>query len=520
MQMNMDLLTYHDKVKACFLGKNIGGTLGAPFECYRGVFDIDFYTQDLKGKPAPNDDLDLQLVWLNAVERYSNRVNAQILAEYWLSYITPSWAEYGACKNNLRTGLCPPFSGYVNNLNRDSCGAFIRSELWACLAPGHPQIAARYAYEDASVDHSHEGVYAAVFTAAMQSAAFSETDRERLIEIGLSYIPQDSGVARAVKMVAEHHQKGIDWKQTREDLLVTFPSTFGLLSGTYTPEQGKALKKARIGYDAPCNVGITILGWYYGEGDFGKSLCLAAGCGEDADCTAATLGALLGIIGGTQSIDAKWVEPIGNHIETLSINLADHDCDIPKTIDVLAERIIRQTPLFLGAELCDTVHSEKGYTIHLLSGEALSNCDKKKGAFDVENFQEVLDRQPFTLTVENTLFEAVLDFHEPPYLTAGGQKKFTLRLKNRFLSQQFIRLKWFLPDGFAVSPSADMSISLEQYHGNIGRAQTEWTISVPECLIRPQYELILELAVNGRHTRAFIPVTLLNMTAPESDLIQ
>ena len=118
--MKIDLQTYQDKVEACFLGKNIGGTLGAPFECYRGVFDISYYTQDLKGKPAPNDDLDLQLVWLNAVERYSNRVNAQILGEYWLSYITPSWAEYGASKNNLRMGLCPPFSGYVNNLNRDS----------------------------------------------------------------------------------------------------------------------------------------------------------------------------------------------------------------------------------------------------------------------------------------------------------------------------------------------------------------------------------------------------------------
>lgn len=58
---------YKDKVLGCLYGKNIGGTLGAPFECYRGVHDVNFYTQDTS-KPIPNDDVDLQLVWLRAVE--------------------------------------------------------------------------------------------------------------------------------------------------------------------------------------------------------------------------------------------------------------------------------------------------------------------------------------------------------------------------------------------------------------------------------------------------------------------
>ena len=55
---------YRDKVLGCWTGKNIGGTLGAPFEWNEGPFDGSFYTQDLKGEPAPNDDLDLQLIWL------------------------------------------------------------------------------------------------------------------------------------------------------------------------------------------------------------------------------------------------------------------------------------------------------------------------------------------------------------------------------------------------------------------------------------------------------------------------
>ena len=37
MQLNFD--NYLDKMRGCWNGKNIGGTLGAPFEGMRGVFD-------------------------------------------------------------------------------------------------------------------------------------------------------------------------------------------------------------------------------------------------------------------------------------------------------------------------------------------------------------------------------------------------------------------------------------------------------------------------------------------------
>ena len=33
-----------DAVQGCFLGKNIGGTLGAPFEGQQKLLDISFYT--------------------------------------------------------------------------------------------------------------------------------------------------------------------------------------------------------------------------------------------------------------------------------------------------------------------------------------------------------------------------------------------------------------------------------------------------------------------------------------------
>lgn len=76
--MNMNFQTYYSKVKGCYLGKNIGGTLGAPFECYRGVYDVDGFMQDVSN-PIPNDDVDLQLVWLSAAEHEGRRLDARCL---------------------------------------------------------------------------------------------------------------------------------------------------------------------------------------------------------------------------------------------------------------------------------------------------------------------------------------------------------------------------------------------------------------------------------------------------------
>ena len=129
--MKLSISTYRDKVLGCWRGKNIGGTLGAPFEGFRQTNeDVTFYVQDLSKGPPPNDDLDLQLVWLAAVERYGVwHLNERTLGEYWLSYILGHMSEYGVCQANIRNGLIPPLSGSCNNERyKDSNGAWIRSE--------------------------------------------------------------------------------------------------------------------------------------------------------------------------------------------------------------------------------------------------------------------------------------------------------------------------------------------------------------------------------------------------------
>jgi ADP-ribosylglycohydrolase len=505
--MKLSFREYREKVEGCWLGKNIGGTLGAPFECKRGVFDIDFYTQEPGGEPLPNDDLDLQLLWLNAVEKYGRRVNASTLGEYWLQYVTPNWAEYGAGKSNLRMGLLPPLSGYSGNTNRNSCGAFIRSEIWACLAPGHPEIAVQYAYEDAIVDHSHEGVYGEIFFAALESAAFVENDRDKLLSIGLSYIPGDCAVAEVIRLVAQSYRKQVDWKTLRKKILQEFPSAFGMSQGYENRKPEDDVPFGEIGYDAPANIGFTILGWLYGEGDWGNSLSLSVNCGEDADCSAATLGSMLGITHGVGAVPRKWLEPIGRNIKTLSLNLGDFGVSIPKTVDELTDRLTRLTPVFLGLDICD-IMTDKAYSIDVRSGDNLLNGNVPVNGYYSRNFTDLLEDQPFQLKFENHLMEVILRYGDEPFLKRGEPFTFRLDIFNNIMMPQWLRLKWHAPEELRIAPARDFNLHLEHNHGCIGKTSAEFSLTA-EQISQRKYEIVLDIGSEGRHSRLLIPITLL-----------
>ena len=82
-------------------------------EWHRRVNHVSAYVHDLSGAPLPNDDMDLQLVWLVAMEEQGVNIDAKCLGDYWTHYITPYWAEYGNCKMNLPAGIGTSFQRNV-----------------------------------------------------------------------------------------------------------------------------------------------------------------------------------------------------------------------------------------------------------------------------------------------------------------------------------------------------------------------------------------------------------------------
>jgi len=513
--MQLDFTTFKDKVQGCWAGKNIGGVLGAPFEAKRGVFDVSYYVQDLSQGPPPNDDLDLQIVWLAAVERYGRNVNASILGEYWLSYIIPNWVEYGMGKNNMRAGLMPPLSGFVDNIYKDSCGCFIRSELWACLAPGNPEIAARYAYEDAIVDHADEGMYGEVFFAAMQSAAFVESNKDKLVEIGLSYIPEDCAVARCIKTAQKCYKDGLPLTEMRKKVHSAAPGTFGIQIYKLSEVTDRELELGAPGFDAPGNIGFTIGAWYYGEDDFGKSLCHVVNCGEDTDCTAATLGALMGIISGAKAIPEKWSAPIDDKIATVCIDRTSGGVFVPNTVTELTDRILRVVPSFLGVQFCD-LFAEGGYSIRTLSGDALK-CppadEYMQGINGNRAYKPIPIKELLTsrsvVKYENPAFRVAVDYHGGPFFSTGEARKLTVSVSDNghTRQQQWVNFRLLVPEGVDVLSGREFMQPMNYNQGD--KAQAEFEFVDTPLFNGGKMEIIVDISLNGRHSSSPVKIVLM-----------
>lgn len=495
---------YRDRLLGCWLGKNIGGTLGAPFEWKRQINSVTFYTQELGGQPLPNDDLDIQLLWLVALEEKGPDLDAHRLAEYWMLYVTPHWSEYGTAKANMRAGLPPPLCGSFNNDFKHSCGAFIRSEIWACIAPGNPQLAARYAMQDAILDHGDgEGTYAAIFTAALESAAFVVRDLPTLVEIGLSYIPEDSGTAQAVLGVLEWHQQGRSWREARDLVLQHFrgKAFFGSRHHVSQEDQVKGFFEGQLGWDAPSNIALLVLGLLWGEGDFGRTVCLCVNCGEDTDCTAATAGSIFGILHGAKRVPQKWIEPIGRTIKTACLNLGElgyFGNQLPADVDALTERTMRvrkrvaehfPQPLAIGTEPTDLTGAE----VALLKGDGV------RGAL-MTNLRGPVYRSDF--------LRAWLDYgEEGPVLRPGVPKSVRLRVENTYKAQTHVNVRCYTGPELRAEPREGTLVALPKHLGEPPECRLTFTA---DPIVGTNVRAVIELTMPGRTPVMHVPVVLLN----------
>jgi len=488
---------YRNKIKGCYMGKNIGAALGQPFEWKRKINDVTFYTQDMESLPASGIDLDIQLLWLRALEDNGVHIGTPILSEYYLSYVTAYSGEYGTAKINMQAGQMPPLNSMTDPY-RDSTGAFIRSEIWACIAPGCPEIAATKAYQDGIIDHgAGEGLYAAIFMAVVQSAAFIEDDPYELIEIGLSYIPQDCGVAQAVKCVTDAYNNQKTWLDARDHVLQNHRGHYATWEGAGISRRDwdYDLADGPQGYNAPSNIGMIIIGWLYGEGDFARSICTAVNCGEDTDSNAASLGALLGILIGYDQIPQKWAEPIGTRITTKVVTAFIQR--IPRTLNELTQRIERLAKIIMLTYRPDVELNHKPTSVSLSDLDTLEN----------PAMSEKILRNPHGPIIDSGLITCALDYKSGGYIKPGGTAKIAIRIGCKLKHDLLVYVKWYLPDGFRLSPVA--SGLLRCPGGGVETAPYEFEI-ISTGAVEITNRFVIELTSPGRHTVALVPVVLMD----------
>lgn len=313
---------YVERVYAGALGKAIGVYLGRPFEGWshdrimRELGPIDYYVHDKVGVPllVTDDDIGGTFTFIRALPDYDNAVDitpAQI-GRTWLNYIVEGrtilwWGGLGNSTEHtaflrLKSGVPAPRSGSMElngQVVAEQIGAQIFIDGWAMVAPGRPELAADLASRAGRVSHDGESVYAAQALAAMEAAAFTESDINTLLDIGQSFIPRDSIIASMVADIRQWHRTEPDWRRARD-----------LLEESY----GYHI------YGGNCHVipnhGLIVLALLYGEGDWDTSMMIVNTCGWDTDCNSGNLGCLLGIRNGLGGFgDAHdWRGPIADRI--------------------------------------------------------------------------------------------------------------------------------------------------------------------------------------------------------------
>lgn len=493
MKLNSD--EYKDKVYACWAGKNLGGTMGGPYEGCRNTLDVKGFATKPK-EALPNDDLDLQLVWLHAVEFEGPRnITAEVLGEYWLSFITGCWNEYGIAKRNMEKGIIPPLCGDSQNPWKHSNGAWIRTEIWATLAPAYPDLAVRFAIEDAKVDHGMgEGTYAAAFVAALESAAFVVSDGRKLIDIGLSKIPDGCRIAQSVRLVISCFDKGLSWLETRNAIL----------------ELNKDIGDGW--FQAPSNVAFVVLGLLFGNGDFKKSMLTAINCGDDTDCTGGTVGAILGIMYGKKGLPNDWLEYMGDEIVTGAINTC---LSMPrvKNCSELTDKVAALAPSVL---LFNRMNAQ---SVDIYTGRTeFSDEEIGKMSFPYGKCEEtdgmrasLFSMRPDTFSMKLAYATAIVSYLDGTEIRPNEERKISLRIVNNVKAfgnlPNTVRVKVRLPNGFSADAEEFDVFAPHWTPFTLDCTSEERIITIKAGeKIDAVNEILLEVGAVGRYTKAYMPV--------------
>ena len=323
-----------DAFHGAWLGRCIGCALGQPVELWSGEdirrwyknagkYPIDGYVptvsgdkrnegqatdEKIKGMPA-DDDIRFTVLALLLAERKGYGFDTYDVGAHWMYSIpyryvctaenqvylnfasVDEFGPWGRPENALDILKRERINEYRNPY-REWIGAQIRIDGYAYCAAGLPAAAAEMAYKDAFLSHTKNGIYSAMFFAALIACAFTEKSVEKCFETALSFVPERSRfyeTALAAKRIGQT-------ARSREELADR------VINGMPKYNAVHALN----------NSAVCIASIFFANGDFANAVCTALTCGLDTDCNCATVGSFMGALVGAKQIPERFAKPLGD----------------------------------------------------------------------------------------------------------------------------------------------------------------------------------------------------------------
>lgn len=267
---------------------------------YKFGFNSRCYADTANGMPV-DDDTNYTVLYQEVIEKYGRDFTPFDVSRAWLAYQPKDaycTAERVAFCNFVK-GYEPPESAIYKNPYREWIGAQIRADYFGYINPGNPALAAEMAWRDASISHTKNGIYGEMFVAAMLAVAAETNNIKDIILGGLAEIPHTSRLYKEIISVLDGFEDGISQSECFKAIHKKFDE--------------------HIAHDwchTISNAMIVAASLLYGQGDYGESICIAVEAGFDTDCNGATVGSVLGMANGIDSIPDYWIKPINDILHT------------------------------------------------------------------------------------------------------------------------------------------------------------------------------------------------------------
>lgn len=248
-----------------------------------------------------DDDTNYTILYLKIIEEYGRDFTSDNVMESWLSNVPVfhvCTAERVAYRNFINL-ILPPLSGSHYNAYREWIGAQIRADFFGYVSPGNPAQAAEYAWRDARISHTKNGIYGEMFCAAMTAQAAVSSDLKNIIQSGLNVIPEKSRLYEGIKKVMNWHDEGIGWEEALEKIHAVYDEA---VSHHWCHTISNAM--------------ICAIALLWGGGDFEKTIGISVCAAFDTDCNAATTGSIVGMMTGAERLPEKWVKPLNNKVKS------------------------------------------------------------------------------------------------------------------------------------------------------------------------------------------------------------
>ncbi len=251
--------------------------------------------ENIAGMPE-DDDLNFAMLALELLEQHGERLRTEHVAQAWLNNLPAGrvFTAERASYRNLLNAVAPERAALIHNPFREWIGALIRADVHGWAHPGDPRAAASSAHPDAWLSHRRNGLYGALFVAAMSASALVANDIDTVLDDGLSVVPPRSALAGAVRHGVALGRSG----RSLDEALDELHASYGALHWVHVVNNSALIAYA-----------LTAA-----RGEFSTATGIAVMGGWDTDSAGATVGAVCGALSGAAALPDAFVAPLQNRV--------------------------------------------------------------------------------------------------------------------------------------------------------------------------------------------------------------